>query len=207
MLTKDFQDKVRRIKSLINKDEGTDVPLSEKILDELFQNIDPADFYIAKREYLLNLGTPDDAFGDNIIIGLILAVNIEDWAPALFRLLGAEKKRRRRDKKRIIALDSLYEDFDKIFVKFPSDNPKDWPSPIDPPVDNKTALEIENRALISKKIRRLILTSPNKNVVNILKIIDFEDPFPPQDEIATKLGITQGSVSKTIQKIRKCFSS
>jgi len=181
MKKKDFQDKARRIRSLINKDDG-EFPISKKILDKLFQNIDPAELFIAQKEYLLRLGAPDDTINDDIMAGLTLAINIDEWAPALFRLLGMKKKRMEHEKKRIVTLDTL------------------------DPVDDTSALEIENWALRKQKINRLILSPPNSNTIEVLKII-FENPETGQKEIAEKLGISQGTVSKTFQQIRKRLNS
>lgn len=204
MQRKDFQKRAKQIKALIQRDDG-EIPISEKALDEFFQDISPADFYIAKREYLLKIGTPDGALEDDTLVGLILTVNMDDWVPALFRLLGRLKSRRRWEKKKIFCLDTLKRDLSKLTMKFPNDS-KDWVSPVKPPVDNMSAVKIEDLALMKKKIIRLIISAPNSYAVNIIQII-FEDPYTPQPEIAKELGISQGYVSKILKEIQKRLNS
>ena len=186
ILSKDDIDNRRKIKALINKDDG-DIPSSEKELNELFQNLDPADLFIAQKEYLLNSGVPEEAIveEDGTLSALLLALNIDEWAPALFRLLAKEKKRRQRDKKRIIVLDNLFE----------------LPGQID-----KSYLRIENRALVNQRVTHLVLTSPNTNIVKVLKIL-VEDPETriSQKKIAKKVGVTQGTISKIYKELLNCL--
>lgn len=179
MRKKDFQDRAKRIRSLIKKDDG-EIP--DK-LDELFQNINPAELHIAEKEYLLAQGMSIDEINDeDSLADDMLILDIDEWAPALFRLLGSRKKRAKWEKERIIALD---------------DNQL---------IDDKTALRIENRALISQKIKHLVLNPPNSNTVSVLKII-LEDSDTTQPQIAKKLKISQRTVSRTFQLIRKRLTS
>jgi hypothetical protein len=174
----------KKVKNLVQKEDG-DLPLSIRELNELFLNLDPADLTIAQKEYLSKIGMPKEVIEghDDTLATLCLVTNIDEWAPILFRFLGAQRKRRQRERERIIAFDTLSL------------------------VDNDSALKIENWAFISKRISRLIVSDSNGPMTKILRIVlENADVIPTQKEIAKKTKMSQGTVSKTIQKIKKYLS-
>jgi hypothetical protein len=113
-LTGEVLENRKRIRELLNKDD-CEIPLDLAELNRLFKNIDPADLLIAQRDSLLKSGTPKEVIDDNdtTLVALLLCVNIDEWAPALFRLLSNQRRKRQKDRKRTIALDNLDEDFNK----------------------------------------------------------------------------------------------
>jgi hypothetical protein len=207
------------LKSLAKQEDGTEIPMTWGEWESLF-GIDLYTLYEEARDYLEESGVLKVLERDpnEEIDALYVAINFDEWAPALFRRLDREKKKRKRREKRdrknisFDVLENIPQNPENVSVKFPGDfeeekkNPKDWLPPVKYPVDKEVAFRIIFMALLKKLISSNKIKLLGKSAKQILEVL-IKNPGANQAEIAVTLNIKRETVNRTLKKIKTFLAS